>query len=128
MIAKSECSALPALSGKSEFSPSKFSQKHTNDFSMRMKLRILLSTALFSLSLNTLSSADEALELAVPFTDNMILQRESQVPVWGFDAPGSKVTVAFSGQSKTTVTDKKGETWWWKLWAGRRKPWRSPCR
>lgn len=76
---------------------------------MRMKLRILLSTALFSLSLNTLSSADEALELAVPFTDNMILQRESQVPVWGFDAPGSKVTVAFSGQSKTTVTDEKGD-------------------
>jgi hypothetical protein len=35
------------------------------------------------------------LELAVPFTDNMILQRETKVPVWGVDLPKSKVTIEF---------------------------------
>ncbi len=57
----------------------------------------------------SLSAADSQLELAVPFTDNMILQRESKVPVWGFDAPGSKVTVAFAGQTKIAVADKNGD-------------------
>jgi hypothetical protein len=34
----------------------------------------------------------------------MSLQREPDVPVWGFDAAGSKVTVSFAGQEKTAVT------------------------
>ena len=38
------------------------------------------------------------LELAVPFTDNMILQRQTNLPVWGFDLPKTKVTVEFAGQ------------------------------
>ena len=61
-----------------------------------------------------LSAADQQLELAVPFTDNMILQRESKVPVWGFDEPGNKVTVDFAGQSKAAVADKFGD-WMVKL-------------
>lgn len=61
-----------------------------------------------------LSAADQKLELAVPFTDNMILQRDSKVPVWGFDAPGNKVTVIFAGQSKAVVADKNGD-WMVKL-------------
>ena len=56
-----------------------------------------------------LSAADRQLELAVPFTDNMVLQRHSKVPVWGFDAPGNKVTVMFAGQSKTALADKNGD-------------------
>ncbi|MDP6905712.1 MAG: hypothetical protein QF406_14835, partial [Verrucomicrobiota bacterium] len=51
----------------------------------------------------SVSAADQQLELAVPFTGNMILQRESEVPIWGFDAPGNQVTVEFAGQTKTTV-------------------------
>ena len=54
------------------------------------------------------------LELAAPFTDNAILQRETAVPVWGWDAPGSKVTVQFAGQIKTTVAGKTGD-WMVKL-------------
>ncbi len=61
-----------------------------------------------------LSAADWQLELAVPFTDNMILQRESKVPVWGGDAPGNRVTVEFAGQTKTAVVDKNGD-WMVKL-------------
>jgi len=62
----------------------------------------------------SVSAADQQLELAVPFTDNMILQRESKVPVWGFDEPGNKVTVDFTGQTKTAVADKNGN-WMVKL-------------
>ena len=62
----------------------------------------------------SVSAADQQLELAVPFTDNMILQRESNVPVWGFDEPGNEVSVKFAGQTKTTVADKNGD-WMVKL-------------
>ena len=57
----------------------------------------------------SVSADDQQLELAVPFTDNMILQRESKVSIWGFDAPGNQVTVEFAGQTKTTVADKNGD-------------------
>ncbi|MFP6893713.1 MAG: hypothetical protein VCA18_08180, partial [Opitutales bacterium] len=60
------------------------------------------------------TAEDQQLELAVPFTDNMILQRESKAPVWGFDEPGNKVTVKFAGQTKTAVADKNGD-WMVKL-------------
>jgi sialate O-acetylesterase len=59
-------------------------------------------------------AAEQQLELAVPFTDNMILQRESKAPVWGFDEPGNRVTVGFAGQTKTAVADKNGD-WMVKL-------------
>jgi hypothetical protein len=32
------------------------------------------------------AAAEQELELAAPFTNNMILQRQTMVPVWGFDA------------------------------------------
>lgn len=54
------------------------------------------------------------LELAVPFTDKMILQRGSHVPVWGFDEPGRRITVEFAGQSKSTTVDDQGD-WMVKL-------------
>jgi sialate O-acetylesterase len=60
------------------------------------------------------TAEDQQLELAVPFTDNMILQRESKAPVWGFDEQGNKVTVKFAGQTKTAVADKNGD-WMVKL-------------
>ncbi|MBR89656.1 MAG: hypothetical protein CMO66_00050, partial [Verrucomicrobiales bacterium] len=71
------------------------------------KLSFLLLFALTSLL--GLSAEDQQLELAAPFTDNMILQRGSKVPVWGFDSPGNKVTVKFAGHSKTAVADRNGD-------------------
>jgi sialate O-acetylesterase len=61
-----------------------------------------------------LSAADQQLELAVTFTDNMVLQREMKVPVWGFDLPGNKITVKFAGQTKAAEADKNGD-WMVKL-------------
>ena len=65
-------------------------------------------TIILSALITTLSAADPTLSLATPFTNNMILQRQSDVPVWGFDTPGSKITVEFAGQTKSTVADKNG--------------------
>ena len=52
-------------------------------------MRNLIATILFVFSLTSgTAAAEQKLELAVPFTDNMILQRESAVPVWGWEVPG----------------------------------------
>ena len=65
-------------------------------------------------SISAFAYAGQKLELAAPFTDNMILQRQTQAPVWGFDAPDTKVTVEFAGQKKLAVADKDGD-WMVKL-------------
>jgi sialate O-acetylesterase len=44
------------------------------------------------------------------FADNMVLQRDAAVPVWGTAAPGEHVTVAFQGQERATVAGADG-TW-----------------
>ena len=78
-------------------------------------MRNLIATILFVFSLTSgTAAAEQKLELAVPFTDNMILQRQSAVPVWGWDVPGTKVTVQFAGQTQTAVADKNGD-WMVKL-------------
>ncbi len=43
------------------------------------------------------------------FGDNMVLQRNKPISIWGFAAPGEKITVQFNGQSKTTNADKTGK-------------------
>lgn len=58
-----------------------------------------------------LAPALSALELASPFTDHAVLQREVVVPVWGWsDHPGADVSVAFGGQTKLTRVNAAG-TW-----------------
>ena len=53
-----------------------------------------------------------ALELASPFTEHMVLQRDQPVPVWGTAEPGEKVDVRFNGQTKSVVADIEGR---WRL-------------
>jgi sialate O-acetylesterase len=43
------------------------------------------------------------------FGDNMVLQRDMPLPVWGTAAPGEAVTVAFAGQKKSVVADAGGK-------------------
>lgn len=42
------------------------------------------------------------------FTDGMVLQRDTVLPVWGTASPGEQVTVEFSGQKKSAKADDKG--------------------
>ena len=41
-------------------------------------------------------------------TNNMVLQRNKPVVIWGTASPGEKITVSFAGQQKTTVTLSDG--------------------
>ena len=51
----------------------------------------------------------QTLEVAAPFTDNMILQRQVAAPVWGFDAPKTKIIVEFADQKHETVANENGD-------------------
>jgi sialate O-acetylesterase len=42
------------------------------------------------------------------FGDNMVLQRDKPVPVWGKASPGEKVTVGFAEQEKSTTAGDDG--------------------
>ena len=55
-----------------------------------------------------------AIELGAPFRDHAILQREAEVPVWGWSKPGTEVTVEFAGQKKSASAGEDGK-WMVKL-------------
>ena len=76
--------------------------------------KIILTFLLGLSSLISALSEEHDFQLGVPFTDNMILQRDVKVPVWGQDIAGSEITVKFSGQTKKTITDEHGD-WMVKL-------------
>jgi len=42
------------------------------------------------------------------FSDNMVLQRNMKIPVWGFAAPNAEVSVKFHGQKRVASADKEG--------------------
>lgn len=54
------------------------------------------------------ATASADVRLAKIFSDHMVLQRETPVPVWGWADPGEKVTVSFAGQSQSAVAGKNG--------------------
>lgn len=55
------------------------------------------------------------LSLAPLFRDHMVLQRDREVPVWGWGAPGARVEVRFAG---STVTTKVGADGCWSVKIG----------
>lgn len=57
---------------------------------------------------NTAAGSAE-LKVAAIFGDNMLLQQNLRVPVWGWSAPGAKVTVKFSGQTRSVHAGRDGK-------------------
>ena len=57
-------------------------------------------------------SANAEERFARIFQDNMVLQREKPLPVWGWAKPGTSVEVTFAGQKKQGKSDDKG---YWKI-------------
>ena len=55
-----------------------------------------------------LSPAFAQLKLPRIFSDNMVLQREQKVPVWGWAKSRDRITVTFNGQEMQTRADKEG--------------------
>ncbi len=48
-------------------------------------------------------------KLAAIFGDNMVLQQQMLVPVWGWAEPNAEVTVKFAGQTKSARADDGGK-------------------
>ena len=48
------------------------------------------------------------IELGSPFTDGMVLQRDREIPVWGWAEPAARVVVTFSGSSVSGVAGEDG--------------------
>ena len=54
------------------------------------------------------AAAQGEVQLSEVISENCVLQRDTMAPVWGWAAPGEKVTVAFAGQSKSATADRFG--------------------
>lgn len=75
--------------------------------------RFFLPLALVCLGFQATSpTLAQDLELASPFGDHMVLQRELPLNIWGWSKPNTKVEVAIAEQTATTQTDDQGR---WKL-------------
>ncbi len=80
---------------------------------MRMTSGILL-IAVFAAAVSV-HAAQADVKPAQLFTDNMVIQRETNAPVWGWAEAGEKVTVSASwGAEAATTADKDGK-WMIKL-------------
>jgi sialate O-acetylesterase len=74
---------------------------------MMMKAAVLLFLSLASLMLPAQVRPYHI------FDNNMVLQRDKPVKVWGLADPQEKVKVEFGGQSKSAVANQQGE---WSVW------------
>ncbi len=77
--------------------------------SMKMvSVSAIVCFAVFCLAVS--GQADvRAVKLVSPLTDNMVLQREMDVPIWGTAAPKERITVSFNEQRKQTTADEAGK-------------------
>jgi sialate O-acetylesterase len=72
--------------------------------------------ALFAVAWFAGSCASVVADVRLPAVigNNMVLQRDSELPIWGWADPGEKVTVAFEGKTAETTAAADG-TWKVKL-------------
>ena len=73
-------------------------------------LNNLVTVLVFSLSLLffTALSADADVKLPAVISDNMVLQKGTQVPIWGTAEPGERVTITMGEQQVITTADSEG--------------------
>jgi sialate O-acetylesterase len=70
--------------------------------------KILLSTIVLFIACTISANV----RLPKIFGDNMVLQRDHTIPVWGWADSREKITVHFNKQTRTTTADKSGK---WKI-------------
>lgn len=68
-----------------------------------------LAAGLILLSMSMIPGLCADLNLAGIFTDHMVLQRDIEVPIWGWTGPQMKVEVAFAGQVRSAMSDARGK-------------------
>ncbi len=69
-------------------------------------MKLTLPLAILALAVGPASA-----ELSMPaiFGDNMVLQQKLANPVWGWDTPGTEITVTFEGQTKSATAAADGK-------------------
>jgi sialate O-acetylesterase len=72
----------------------------------------MIKRSLFVVCCALAVSGSAAVKPGLLFTDNMVLQREKPVVIWGTAESGEKVSVRFAGQTKSAVTDVSNH---WKI-------------
>ncbi len=55
------------------------------------------------------ASAQAAVKLPAIIGDNMVLQRDQPLPIWGWDDPGAKITVKLGSAEATATACEKGK-------------------
>ncbi|MBL0356642.1 MAG: hypothetical protein IPP72_06970 [Chitinophagaceae bacterium] len=73
-----------------------------------MKKKYCLFSIMFCISISVFANV----KLPVIFSDNMVLQRNTLIPVWGWADANEKIQVQFNHQTKTIRADKNGK---WKV-------------
>lgn len=71
-----------------------------------LHMRTLAITSLLA-SLSLVAQAE--IKLPAIIGDNMVLQQKQANPIWGWDTPGTEVTVTFAGQTKTAKAGADGK-------------------
>lgn len=79
---------------------------------MKCSYLVKLTAVMMLCAVSIQSSIQAELKLPAPFTDNMVLQREMPVRIWGSGEPGEQVQVKFAGQ---TVVGKVNSDAQWKV-------------
>lgn len=68
----------------------------------------LSKTFFFSLVILCWSTNLYSLDVNPIFSDNMVLQQNTVIPIWGTGVPGDSITVIFKNQELKTVCNKQG--------------------
>ena len=72
--------------------------------------KFTLSLLIFAIATAVAASPAFAdVKLPALITANMVLQRDSKVPIWGMADPGEQVTVTFKGQTAASTADDQGK-------------------
>lgn len=71
--------------------------------------QINLLLLIFSFVLVQPNTVEGDVRLPSVISDNMVLQSDMPVPIWGWAQPGEKVAVRFAGQTKKTVAGEGGK-------------------
>lgn len=78
-----------------------------------MQLSNFIKTALLVMTTLLLSACAKDAQLSLPalFTDNMVLQQNSQAAIWGKASPGTEVTVSGDWGASASATAADDSTW-----------------
>jgi len=68
----------------------------------------LIHCILLTALLAALMPLHAAMVPGTPFSDGMVLQRQMDLPVWGWTDPGRDVSVTLAGQTATATADEQG--------------------